>query len=254
MIITQALHRLPRWLPRVFLANALMASALFSPNGWVLNVAYAEDDGGSKRIADIDAANYVTIKDAQDTALFGTISGTVFRDYNYDGLQGTHELGIEGVIVTATDNSTPPQTVSTVSVANGAYTLPQLAGTRARVTFSLPSTLPFLKPGGPPTGSTVKFVDISAGNVTGIHMAYNNPDEYCQANPLIILNIFRNGTAVGNSGAACVSFAYDVADGSPNDTGGDVPLSYGVPQVAGTAANPPIDAQMPQIGPPWGLA
>lgn len=254
MIVTQALHRLPRWLPRVFLANALMASALFGPVDWATTSSLAEEGGGSRLDTNTPETNYVSVQSAQDAALFGTISGVVFRDYNGNGLQGANDLGIAGVIITATDNSIPAQTVSTVTLNDGSYTLPQLAGTRARVIFSLPPSLSFLRPGMPTVGSSVRFVDISAGNVTGINMSYNNPDEYCQANPLIILNTFRNGTSVGNANAGCVSFAYDVADGSPNDTGGDVPIQYGIPALPGTAANPRVDAQLQQIGSTWGIA
>ncbi|MCW1971186.1 MAG: DUF11 domain-containing protein, partial [Anaerolineae bacterium] len=42
--------------------------------------------------------------------------------------------------------------------------------------------------------------------------------------------------------------------GSPNDTGGDVPIQYGIPQLPGTAANPRIDAQLQQVGSTWGIA
>jgi len=66
----------------------------------------------------------------------GTISGTVFDDYNGNGTKDTGEPGLSGATVTATDNLGNSRTAVSDSVGN--YTLASLAGSTARIEFSTP--------------------------------------------------------------------------------------------------------------------
>jgi len=191
----------------------------------------------------------------------GTISGTVFQDYNADGIQRFSttvpsqplEPGIEGIIVTATDNLGTVETTTTG--ADGSYTLPLLNGDAARVEFEIPPALDFLFPGvaTPSGGSFVQFIDISSGNVTGIDVALQNPAQYCHTlNPDVVTacyvygdfnetNINSNGGGFNPSAAdALVSFPYD-----PNGNETDAQLD----SVAGL---PVLEASHGEVGAVWG--
>ena len=101
----------------------------------------------------------------------GTITGLVFRDYNYNGVRDNRmtadhssdpdypngfEPGEAGITVTAYDNSATPQSWTTTTGANGAYSLPITGAATAaiRVEMSIPVAKSYLKPGVPLTGRT----------------------------------------------------------------------------------------------------
>ena len=130
--------------------------------------------------------------------LAGTISGNVFRDYDADGGDdGPAEPGLGGVLVTATDNAGNIQTATTAT--DGSYTIPLLPGNSARVEFTLPDSLR-LQAGpvnGALAGSTVQFVDISAGNVSNVNVGFYSPSDYCQANPDLVTNCYVQGDQTG---------------------------------------------------------
>ncbi|NJN54408.1 MAG: hypothetical protein HC804_06440 [Anaerolineae bacterium] len=60
----------------------------------------------------------------------GSITGTVFRDFNSNGTLDVNEPGIGGITVTAVSDG--GSSFSTTTAANGTYTLPTLIGTQAR--------------------------------------------------------------------------------------------------------------------------
>jgi protocatechuate 3,4-dioxygenase beta subunit len=122
----------------------------------------------------------------------GTISGTVFRDYNANGTQQTwansgntfNEPGIAGITVTAYDSG---GTVagSTTSGADGAYSFTATGASGFRVEFTLPTdgSMDYLQPGA--AGSTT-VVFVPTGGQTGLNVGFNNPTDYSQADPPLI--------------------------------------------------------------------
>lgn len=144
----------------------------------------------------------------------GTISGTVFRDYNANGVDdGDFEPGIAGVIVTAT--SITGTVVSTVTGPDGSYTTPFLPGNSARVEFTLPGSLDFLQPGAA-GNTTVQFVDLSLGDATGVDVGFNNPVHYCETNPYMAVPSYFGGTQSLFDGLA--RFSYNDTGTSPDPT------------------------------------
>ncbi len=63
------------------------------------------------------------------------INGTVFLDYNNNGVQGPSDIGVAGVTVTAYDTS-GAQVTSAITQADGTYTLSVPDGTEVRVEFT----------------------------------------------------------------------------------------------------------------------
>lgn len=162
----------------------------------------------------------------------GDVSGTVFRDYNANGVQDAGEPGVAGVTVTAYDSS-GTSVGSTTTASDGTYTLTSLPDdVRIEVT-DLPS---YLEPGpqGSDSETTVSFANSPA---TGVDIGVNNPVDYCQENPEVCTNLYVNGDPLGGGTTAgsdfLVTFQYD-------DTG-TTPAPNGI-------------ASGSEIGPTWGLA
>ena len=101
---------------------------------------------------------------APDAPQTGTISGTVFRDYNADGTRQTNQLvapyllepGLSGVIITAYDVNNAVAG-SAISGSTGTYSFTATGASGFRVEFTLPAdgSLNFLQAGAAgPTGRT----------------------------------------------------------------------------------------------------
>ncbi|MBK9051283.1 MAG: hypothetical protein IPL78_10300 [Chloroflexi bacterium] len=170
--------------------------------------------------------------------LAGSISGTVFRDYNANGSdEGVNEPGVAGVIVRATDNL--GNVVTATTGLDGTYTTGVLAGNQARVEFILPSdgSLDFLQPGAA-GNTTVQFVDITSGNAANVDVGFNNPAQYCEANPYMAVPSYFGGTSSALDGIA--RFNYNDSGITPAPTTltdwTDIGTTYGV------AYNPAQDA------------
>ncbi len=137
-----------------------------------------------------------------------TITGTVFRDADGNGVQNGSETAQSGITVKATDPA--GGSVSTTSAANGTFSLSlaglgPAAGAAYRVEFSIPAGLTYLKPARIPAtatvgttrnGGDVQFVN---ANATGVTFAVMNPADYCGANPRLITTCFSGvGTGTAN--------------------------------------------------------
>jgi len=125
----------------------------------------------------------------------GTISGTVFDDYNGNGTKDTGEPGLSGATVTATDNLGNTQTAVTNSVGN--YTLASLAGSSARIEFSTPPSQP-----GDPTSryaptvagnTSVQFLTLT-GNLTGVNAGFINLTDFCKNNQQLAVPCWTFGS------------------------------------------------------------
>ncbi|MCP4428201.1 MAG: hypothetical protein GY803_27245 [Chloroflexi bacterium] len=141
----------------------------------------------------------------------GAISGQAFRDYNANGVKDVDEPGIENVNVSAIDDL--GNTAVAVTVIDGTYALASLAGNQARVEFTLPASLSFLKPGAA-GGTTVQFIDISGGDVANIDIGFNNPAQYSQPDPQVATTRFEPGLYSTNGSVVAVNSHTYSADGS----------------------------------------
>lgn len=164
-----------------------------------------------------------------------TISGTVFTDYNDNGMRGSGDTGVSGVTVTAYD-STNAVVATTTTNATGNYTLAVPDGTQVRVEFS---TIPAnLRPGsfGRDSGTTVQFV---TSPVAGADLGLSKPDEYCQNNPFLVMPCYINGDPLAGGTASAASVMYSI----PNSAYGRADNT--ITKSLATGA---------QIGSTWGLA
>ena len=178
-----------------------------------------------------------------------SISGTVFRDFNADGVrQGSNPLtdtyyepGVAGVTVRAYDSNDPIGTPSgtATSSATGSFTISGLTnGTVYRVEFvNLPAGL---QPGAA-GGTTVQFA-VAATSPAPLTVGLNSAGDYCSTNPDLFTSCYVSGDplASGNNSsgdAALVRFPYNAL--GAYGSGGTVPT------VIATAG---------QIGSTWGMA
>jgi hypothetical protein len=132
----------------------------------------------------------------------GTITGTVYIDYNANGSRDTSgvapnpaiDAGIGGITVTAYDSAGVSRGTAT-SAASGAYSLAATGTGPYRIEFT---TLPagyFPSPAGTNNASTVRF--LPDGNSSGIDLGILKPSQYSQSNPLVVTPCYINGNNTG---------------------------------------------------------
>ncbi len=205
-----------------------------------------------------------------------TVSGTVFEDFSANAVQSVNgtinnaglgtvgvasDAGMTGITVTAY-NAAGGVVAATTTVANGAYTLTDPAGSAAtpyRIEFTnLPAGFPD-GPEGAGSGSSVQFVTGSANNV---NLGLLRASDYAQSsNPSLYSQIYHTGDpnlpgtiTLGNgqtytpsanpNDPALVSFSY-----SAGTTAADTTLTnYETP------AAPTLSVPVSAIGTTWGLA
>ncbi|MBK8192346.1 MAG: hypothetical protein IPK76_03825 [Lewinellaceae bacterium] len=155
------------------------------------------------------------------------IAGTVFRDYNANGVQDGADPGIAGVSVAAFDDNDPPgtPTATATSGANGAYLLTGLTpGAKYRLEFSWLDNK--LQPGA--AGGT--SVQIATAGATGVNMGLTNPNEYCQDNPKIVTSCYLEGPNTGNGGDVLIAMNFNtpVTPVGHEATGAQIGTTYGL--------------------------
>jgi hypothetical protein len=145
----------------------------------------------------------------------GTVSGTVFQDFNANGVRETAlrlgravDRGIAGVEVRAFDR-TGALVGTATTAADGTYSL-SVSGadtTDVRIEFAVPDTaeLRGLVPStstvttgasGSTRGTTIQFATI--GN-TGVDLGLNRPGEYCQNDPTLVTCGYHRGTGTSTT-------------------------------------------------------
>lgn len=172
------------------------------------------------------------------------ISGVVFRDFNANGVKdstsGFVETGVIGVKVTAYNQA--GNSFITTTITNGVYTLATGAPGKYRVEFSDFADKDFDGSVGSNSNTSVQFVDVPVGGVSGINLGINYPDHYNNGSPPTLFTpCYVTGTtsAAGNE-KVFVKWNYST-------TG--VPIMFG-----GSASNPQGLATLNQIGSVWGVA
>jgi basic membrane lipoprotein Med (substrate-binding protein (PBP1-ABC) superfamily) len=194
-------------------------------------------------------------------SLSAQVSGTVFRDYNNDGIKDAFDIGVGGVSVTAY-NSGGTAFGPVISAADGTYTIPGASG-KLRVEFTIPPTIGcfnekvFTSANGSSSGTSVQFV---TGPATNVNFGLNNPVDYATANPRVITTCFTDGERnldkthiiYGNQVGVkdmdvLVGFDYNKA----------IPIPADVPHGNGFPAATPNNIYMSDaftMGSVWGLA
>lgn len=171
------------------------------------------------------------------------ISGTVFRDYDADGVRDAREPGTTGVLVSAVDDA--GSVVATATTAgDGTYTLNGIAsGAKVRLEFS--GQAGYLKQGGNGTGAGSSVLFATDGD-TSVDHGVNNPAEFCEANPQIATacQFFgRSDSTFADKGGLRV-FGFDTSGFASERTG----------SVVGDPSLAPTSASFAKIGSTYGLA
>jgi trimeric autotransporter adhesin len=144
----------------------------------------------------------------------GQVTGTVFRDFNSNGLkQNTaifNEPGVAGVSVKAFDASGAQVGTTATTASDGTYTIAGVSGP-VRVEFSALPSAYFSGPVGGLSNTTVQFITAPSTANLGI----NVPDDYCQANPKVVIPCYVEGNVDGHT---LVTFPYSYT----NDIDGNI--------------------------------
>ncbi len=139
---------------------------------------------------------------------FGQVTGTVFRDFNSNGTkQATAtftEPGVAGISVKAFNAAGTQVGATSTTASDGTYTIAGVSGP-VRVEFSnLPSAY-FSGPVGSLSNTSVQF--LTAPNTA--NLGINVPDDYCQANPKVVIPCYVEGNVDGHT---LVTFPYSYTD------------------------------------------
>jgi hypothetical protein len=135
------------------------------------------------------------------------ISGTVFRDYNGNGIMEftglSRDTAVPNITVKAF-NSTDALIATKTTAANGTYSFSAAeipAGTKVRLEFTWPSVatacldenIDFTGFIGNSNASSVQFV---SGGTTNVNYAINNPNDYqTNTNPDVFTPLYRSGNS-----------------------------------------------------------
>ena len=168
------------------------------------------------------------------------VGGTIFMDYNSNGVQDTYEtIGVGNITVTA--YRADGLSYSTTSDYNGSYSIVLPAGSfPVRVEFT--NIPPHLQAtfNGTDSRTTVQFVD-AATCLADLGLV--EPDNYCQENPFMSTPCYLNGDPLPSG-----SFGYNL----------DVLVSVGydyVGQGGDAGYTPPSHLALGhEVGSTWGLA
>lgn len=175
--------------------------------------------GGSRRII----IALLLLLQIQTT--FAQVSGTVFKDFNFNGTQQTSgfptEPGMYGVTVRAYNSANVLLATKTTDVA-GAYnfTAGEIpSGTAVRIEFIAAGV--FNGKSGTANGTDIQFITAPS---TTTNYAVASQDWYSStANPYVAATGYTNGNAAGGGTAGANNnlylFPYDMGNGTPNDGG-----------------------------------
>ena len=147
------------------------------------------------------------------------VSGTVFRDFNGNGVKNNtatfNETGVPGVTVKAFNAAGVQVGGDKITSATGAYSFTGL-NLPLRIEFSGLAAGDFSGPQGSGSGTNVQFVTAAS---TTVNYGINAAPDYCQAAPALFVPCFVNGdplsgTSVGNRDAL-VQIPYTASGSSP---------------------------------------
>lgn len=162
----------------------------------------------------------------------GTVSGTVFRDFNAngvidDGSNGITDSPLGGVTVTAYDSASGSWTATTA--ADGTYTLDVAGavGSEVRVEFTgLPAGYESgaVAAGGSANGTSVQFVNLADG--AGTDFGVNAPEDYSQPGAPLVTGIQWAGSPDAAAGGTKGSEPALAGVGYDDDFSGAQPAGF----------------------------
>ena len=168
---------------------------------------------------------------------FGQVSGTVFKDFNMDGIKGTSspnlDVGMSGVVVLATKPDGSALTVTytgggTSTSNSGGYSVTGGVLGQIRLEFVMPDSHTFASKGAS-GGTTILFPSTATQN-----LAVNYPADYCGvADPLLVTPCYVGNNASGVN---------------------DVLVQYNYSFSGGHSASQQTLAFKDEIGSTWGIA
>ena len=140
-------------------------------------------------------------------AATGTVSGTVFRDFNSNGVRNTgaaarsgiaNDIGLAGVTIKAYDRDNVERG-TTISGADGTYTLTatDTASDAIRVEFTGIPTGYLPTSAGTSNGTTVQFTTVGA---TGVNLGVNAAEDYSKSAAPIVTAIQYSGSPIAGVG------------------------------------------------------
>jgi len=151
----------------------------------------------------------INISSFSQTCTPSDIGGKIFRDYNYNGVLDSGEVGVAGATISAYDenNNLITSSVSSSILANkGEYLLNLTAGQTYRIeTTNIPAHLVTGT-----AGNTTSFIVTADGNCTK-NVSLANPAEYCsdREDTQIATSCFIQDNHIGSANEVLVSFNED---------------------------------------------
>lgn len=175
-------------------------------------------------------------------AASGNVTGTIFNDYNVNGVLDGGEPGIQGAVVRVYDAN--GNSWSGTSNGSGSYTI--AINTGAAPSTPLRVEMQSWPAGFQPTryGSTtattnqttVRFINFTGGTSgNNLHFGLQDPGEFCQSNPNIVTNVFCVGNG-GHSSSTGTHTVYQATYNSQTRTGAGLMSAVG--SVNGVAWDP----------------
>ncbi|WP_460980219.1 SdrD B-like domain-containing protein, partial [Pseudactinotalea suaedae] len=138
------------------------------------------------------------------------ISGSIWQDYDANGVFDTFESGLAGIEVYAYDSAGTVAGPVTTGV-DGSYSLPVTSdAAQWRVEANLPDTPEWAqwrdsvvgRAGDPANGTTVQFVDVVDGaGATDVDFSFQVPTAFVENNPRVYIPILQYGASDGASAA-----------------------------------------------------
>jgi hypothetical protein len=142
------------------------------------------------------------------------INGTVFRDFNGDGIQNALEPGVPQADLVAV--SPARDAYRAVSNANGTYSITGIPDNIiVRVQIRLPDVLDngVVGVGGGASDSSVQFVTCGTNTtLNGVNFAGANPAQFCQPNPDVATSCYLFGdqlTGINSNRTAVLTIPYE---------------------------------------------
>ncbi len=195
----------------------------------------------------------------QKSSASGTISGTVYIDYNMNGVRDTAgtapNLAIDGGLggVTVTVYAASGASKSATTAANGTYsintaTAPALPAGPYRIEFTnLPAGY-YPSATGTNNATTVRIVADGTSNTNDLGVIV--PSDYCQINPVMINNVYGVGPGVFDT---IVKFPYNYSEELDGRLNSVDPTAWTAPPSRTSLLAPTGIAAVDPVGATFGL-
>ncbi|MFN8358081.1 MAG: SdrD B-like domain-containing protein [Spirosomataceae bacterium] len=176
------------------------------------------------------------------------ISGTVYRDFNANGVKdNANEIGLGGIAVKITSSNGVVTTGTTIAgtttatfASRGTFSITPSGTAPFRVEFSTFPTGHYSAPKGSQSGTSVQFV--AAATTSNVNLGINYPSDYCEATPRVAVPCYVNGNPL-----------LDIADNSKEAGLSDALVSFPYNSSGSTPTNVELSLAN-AIGSTWGLA